>query len=69
MHAVVRGGKASLTLVRALELHSTIPATVQAAVHHGYVTLTGDEEGFVRIAIAGYNGAQNDSYNISIQVQ
>ena len=28
-------------IVRALELRSTIPDTVQAAVHHGYVTLTG----------------------------
>ena len=28
-------------IVRALELRSTIPETVQAAVHHGYVTLTG----------------------------
>lgn len=28
-------------VVRALELYSTIPDTVQAAVHHGYVTLTG----------------------------
>jgi osmotically-inducible protein OsmY len=28
-------------VVRALELNSTIPDTVQAAVHHGYVTLTG----------------------------
>ena len=28
-------------VVRALELYSTIPETVQAAVHHGYVTLTG----------------------------
>lgn len=28
-------------VVRALELHGTIPDTVQAAVHHGYVTLTG----------------------------
>jgi osmotically-inducible protein OsmY len=28
-------------VVRALELHSTIPDTVQAAVHRGYVTLTG----------------------------
>lgn len=28
-------------VVRALELHSTIPDSVQAAVHRGYVTLTG----------------------------
>src|SRR5262245_339026 len=28
-------------VVRALELHHTIPDSVQAAVHHGYVTLTG----------------------------
>jgi osmotically-inducible protein OsmY len=28
-------------VVRALGLYSTIPDTVQAAVHHGYVTLTG----------------------------
>src|SRR5512138_2945574 len=28
-------------VVRALELHGTIPDTVQAAVHRGYVTLTG----------------------------
>jgi len=28
-------------VVRALELHSTIPESVQAAVHRGYVTLTG----------------------------
>jgi osmotically-inducible protein OsmY len=28
-------------VVRALELRSTIPASVQAAVHNGYVTLTG----------------------------
>jgi osmotically-inducible protein OsmY len=28
-------------VVRALQLHSTIPASVQAAVHYGYVTLTG----------------------------
>jgi VCBS repeat-containing protein len=28
-------------VVRALELHSSVPETVQAAVHHGHVTLTG----------------------------
>jgi osmotically-inducible protein OsmY len=28
-------------VARGLELHSTIPEGVQAAVHHGYVTLTG----------------------------
>jgi osmotically-inducible protein OsmY len=28
-------------VVRAFEVFSTIPETVQAAVHHGYVTLTG----------------------------
>jgi len=28
-------------IVRALELHSGVPETVQAAVHHGHVTLTG----------------------------
>jgi osmotically-inducible protein OsmY len=31
-------------VARALELHSTIPANVQAAVHHGHVTLTGHVE-------------------------
>jgi len=31
-------------IVRALELHSTIPDTVQAAVHRGYVTLTGQAD-------------------------
>jgi osmotically-inducible protein OsmY len=31
-------------VARALELRSTIPATVQAAVHHGHVTLTGRVE-------------------------
>ena len=31
-------------VVRALELRSTVPDSVQAAVHHGHVTLTGDVE-------------------------
>jgi len=29
-------------VVRALELRSTVPDNVQAAVHHGYITLTGE---------------------------
>jgi len=32
----------ALDVVRCLELRSTVPANVQAAVHHGHVTLTGE---------------------------
>ena len=66
-------------VVRALELHGSSPDTVQAAVHSGYVTLTGkvswmyqkrDAEKVVRhrIVEALHRNANLDARHISIRV-